>query len=308
MGTPEFALSTLEEIYNSKHKVLAVVSQPDKPCGRGMKIMPTPTKEFATKNNIEVLQPEKIKKNEEFIQRIKDLNPDIIVVVAYGKILPESILNIPKYGCMNVHASLLPKLRGAAPIQWAIISGEATTGVTTMKLDKGMDTGDTYLKEEISIEPDETYGSLYEKLKTLGAKLAVKTLDEIEAGTVTAKQQTGDFTIAPMVFKEQCRIDFNKTSRDICNLIRGVNPAPVAWTEYEEKVYKVWNAKEANQESIDLASAPGTIVKANSKEGLIIKTLDGAISITEIQAPGSKKMNTLDFLRGNAIKEGTILK
>lgn len=310
MGTPDFALETLKQIHNGGHNILAVVCQPDKQVGRGMKVQMPPTKEYALANNIDVLQPEKIRNNEEFLEKIKSLKPDIIVVVAYGKILPQELLDIPKYGSMNVHGSLLPKYRGAAPIQWAIINGDETTGVTTMKMDAGMDTGDMYLTSEIPIEKDDTYGTLYEKLKLLGARLAVKTLDDILDGTIKPKKQGDDFTTAPMIFKENTKIDFYKSAYSAVNLIRGVNPAPGAWFVYEDKVFKVWKAEELSEDYLseeEQNNNPGSIVVSNSKEGLIITTSSGLLNVLEIQAPNSKRMPIKDYLRGNELKVGTIL-
>ncbi len=308
-GTPDFALETLKEIHKSGHNILAVVSQPDKKVGRGMKEQMTPTKEFAVENDIKCLQPEKLKNNEEFFNEIRAMKPDIIVVVAYGKILPKDLLEIPKYGCMNVHGSLLPKLRGAAPIQWAIINGEEVTGITTMKMDVGMDTGDMYLKEEVPIEKEDTYGTLYEKLKKVGAKLAVKTLDCIVEGTVKPKKQPEEFTLAPMIFKENCKIDYLQSAYSIVNLVRGVNPAPGAWTTLDGEVYKIWKAEEVEEddfEGVDGAKAPGTVLESNSKRGLFIATASGVLSVKEIQAPGAKRMDILDFLRGKKIEVGKI--
>ena len=268
-----------------------------------------PTKQFAVENNIKVMQPEKIKKNEEFINELKALKPDIIVVVAYGKILPASVLEIPKYGCMNVHGSLLPKYRGAAPIQWAIINGEEVTGVTTMKMDVGMDTGDILLKEEVKIEKNETYGTLYEKLKKLGAKLASKTLDCILDGTVKPKKQPEEFSVAPMIFKDDCKIDFLKSAFAISNLVRGVNPAPGAWATLDGTVYKIWDAEEMDEKLFSGYSGvevPGTIICSNSQKGLFIATASGVLSVKEIQAPNAKRMGILDFLRGKRLEEGKI--
>jgi len=308
MGTPDFALETLKQIHNSGHNVLAVVCQPDKQVGRGMKVQMPPTKEYAIANDIEVLQPEKIRNNEEFINKLKNLKPDIIVVVAYGKILPQEVLDIPKYGSMNVHGSILPKYRGAAPIQWAIINGEDVTGVTTMKMDAGMDTGDIYLTSEIPIEKEDTYGTLYEKLKILGAKLAVRTLDDILDGTIKAKKQGDDFSTAPMIFKENTKIDFYKSAFSAVNLVRGANPTPGAWFNYEDKSFKVWKAEEVSDEYFEKDELkPGNVLVSNSKEGLMIATSSGIFSVLEIQAPNSKRMNILDYLRGNTIKVGTIL-
>jgi len=275
-----------------------------------MKVQYTPTKQFAVEKGIKSLQPEKIRKNEEFLNEIRNLKPDIIVVVAYGKILPKELLEIPRYGCMNVHGSLLPKYRGAAPIQWAIINGEKTTGITTMKLDTGMDTGDMYLTEEVEIKDDDTYGSLYEKLKVVGAKLAVKTLDCIVEKTITPKKQPESFTIAPMIFKENCKIDYKNPARTIVNLVRGVNPMPGAWTQIDGQVFKIWKAQEL---SVDLASGlkkdvnPGTVLLSNSKIGLYIATSSGILSVLEIQAPNLRRMEIKEYLRGHSIPEGIIL-
>jgi len=274
-----------------------------------MKFQPTPTKEFAIENNIRVLQPAKIKNNEEFLNEIRELKPDIIVVVAYGKILPKELLEIPKYGCMNVHGSLLPKYRGAAPIQWAIINGEKVTGITTMKMDVGMDTGDMYLKDEVTIDREDTYGTLYEKLKKVGAKLASETLECIVEGTCKPKKQGDEFSVAPMIFKENCKIDYLKSAHAIENLVRGVNPAPGAWTVLDDKVYKIWKAVEVQDdefEGVNEKLAPGTVLESNSKKGLFVATASGILSIEEIQAPNSKRLNILDFLRGNKIEVGKV--
>ena len=199
MGTPDFARESLKEVYEAGYKVLAVVTNPDKPKGRGMKLIPSPVKEYALEKDLEIYQPEKIKKNEEFINKIKNLKPDVICVVAYGKILPKELLEIPKLGCINVHGSLLPKYRGAAPIQWAVLNGDKKTGVTTMYMDVGMDTGDMILKEEVSIGEDETTGELWERLSKIGGKLLIKTLKEIEKGTAPREKQGEDYSLAPML-------------------------------------------------------------------------------------------------------------
>ena len=305
MGTPDFAVESLKSLYEAGHNILAVVSQPDKPSGRGMKLVATPTKAYALEKGIKVYQPEKVRNNEEFINELKNLNPDVMVVVAYGKILPEAILEIPKYGCINVHGSLLPKYRGAAPIQWAIINGEPETGITTMYMDKGMDTGDMLLKATVQIEDDDTYGSLYEKLKTSGGELIVKTLEELQKGTLNREKQPENFSIAPMIFKENCRIDWSKTAFEIRNLVRGVNPAPGAWTMLDDKVYKIWECEEIEEPSF--SKKCGTVLVAYRKEGLIISTGKGAIKVNVIQAPNSKKMNILDYLRGNSIEIGSVM-
>ena len=208
MGTPDFARDSLEALYNEKYEILGVVTNPDKPKGRGMKMVASPVKEFATEKGIKVYQPLKIRNNYEFIEEIKKLNPDVICVVAYGKILPKEILDIPKLGCINVHASLLPKYRGAAPIQWAVLNGDAKTGITTMYMDVGMDTGDIILKEEVEIGENETTGELWERLSKKGGKLLVETLKKIERGIAPREKQGDNFTLAPMLNKEMAKIDW----------------------------------------------------------------------------------------------------
>ena len=241
MGTPDFAEKSLEAIYNSGHEILAVVTNPDRPKGRGMKMVSSPVKEFAVSKNLKMYQPEKVRKNIEFIEKIKKLQPDVICVVAYGKILPKEILDIPKLGCINVHGSLLPKYRGAAPIQWAVINGEKVTGVTTMYMDIGMDTGDMILKEEVSIGEDETTGELWDKLSEVGAKLLVKTLKQIEDGTATRIPQGEDFSMAPMLNKEMSKINWNSQSaQEIKNLVRGLNPIMGTYSYLNGKKIKFW--------------------------------------------------------------------
>lgn len=305
MGTPDFAVESLKKIYENGHNVVAVVSQPDRPSGRGMQLRPTPVKEYAEGKNIKVYQPEKVRKNTEFIELLKGMKPDVIVVVAYGQILPEEILNIPKYGCINVHGSLLPKYRGAAPIQWAIINGEKTTGVTTMYMDKGMDSGDMILKKEIDIEDDDTYGTLYEKLKKLGGKLILETLEKVSEEMAPRRKQPEEYTLAPMIDKAMCRIDWNRSALEIRNLVRGLNPMPVAYTSLDDKKYKIWECEVVP--NITTVEIPGTILSANIRDGLLVATGDGVISITEIQAPNSRRMATKDYLRGNQITERKIL-
>lgn len=303
MGTPDFAMESLSKLYESGHNILAAVCQPDKPSGRGLKLMPPPVKEYAISKNIEVLQPEKIRKNVEFIERIRNLKPDIIVVVAYGKILPKEILEIPKYGCVNVHASLLPKYRGSAPIQWAIINGEEKTGVTTMYMDVGMDTGDMILKSEVEIQDSDTYGTLYEKLKKMGGNLIVSTLDKIVDGVAPREKQGEEFTTAPMIDKSLGNVDWNKSAEEIRNLIRGLNPMPGAFTKYEDKSMKIWNA-----DIIEFLGnmTPGMIVEASSKDGLVVATGNGFLKLKEIQMQNSKRMHAEDYLRGNSLKVGSI--
>lgn len=305
MGTPDFAVESLAKIYESGHNIEAVISQPDKPSGRGMKLLPTPVKEYALSKNLKVYQPTKLRKNTEFIDELKALKPDVIVVVAYGKILPQDILDIPKFGCINVHGSLLPKYRGSAPIQWAIINGEEKTGITTMYMDAGMDTGDMILKSEVAIEKNDTYGTLYEKLKKIGGKLIVETLEKIADGMALREKQSEDFTIAPMIEKEMGNIDWNKSAVEIRNLIRGLNPVPGAYTNLDDKRMKIWMA-EVMPDIIGNEAVPGMIIKADEKEGFLVVTGDGILKITELQMPNSKKMKAEDYFRGNTIDVGSI--
>lgn len=308
MGTPDFAVESLSKLYDSGHNIIAVVSQPDKPSGRGMKLMAPPVKEYAISKNIKVFQPEKVKGNIEFIEKMRELKPDVMVVVAYGKILPKEILDIPKYGAINVHGSLLPKYRGSAPIQWAIINGESKTGITTMYMNEGMDTGDMILKEEIDILDSDTYGTLYEKLKKIGGKLIVETLEKIADGLIPRQKQSDDFTLAPMIQKSMGNIDWNKSAIEIRNLIRGLNPMPGAYTHLDDKVMKIWSADIIDDVSEELDDIiPGTIIEASTKEGLIVVTGNGKLRIRELQMINSKRMSAVDYLRGNEIKVGSIL-
>ena len=241
MGTPDFARESLKAIYEAGHNILAVVTNPDKPKGRGMKLIPSPVKEFAIEKNLKIYQPLKVRNNEDFIGEIKSLNPDVICVVAYGKILPKELLDIPRLGCINVHGSLLPKYRGAAPIQWAVLNGDKTTGVTTMYMDVGMDTGDMILKEKVKIGEDETTGELWDKLSKVGAKLLVETLEKIERGIAPREKQGDDFSVAPMLSKDMAKIDWeNKTAQEIKNLVRGLNPIMGAYTFLNGSKIKFW--------------------------------------------------------------------
>ena len=309
MGTPDFAKESLEAVYNAGYNILGVVTNPDKPKGRGMKMIASPVKQFAIENNIPIYQPIKIKNNEEFIKEIKELNPDIICVVAYGKILPKEILENPKYACNNVHGSLLPKYRGAAPIQWAIINGEKTTGITTMYMDIGMDTGDMILKEEVEIGEDETTGELWGRLSKIGGTLLVKTINLIEKGKAPREKQGEDYTVAPMLSKEMAQIDWNKkSSKDIKNLVRGLDPIMGAYTFINNKKIKIWKVNIISNEEFSIRFnievqkyKNGEVLLANDKQGLFIKANDAIINVIELQAENSKRMNAKDYLRGNRI-------
>ena len=305
MGTPDFAEKSLEAVYNAGHEILAVVTNPDRPKGRGMKMVASPVKEFAVSKNLKIYQPEKVRKNVEFIEEIKKLEPDVICVVAYGKILPKEILEIPKLGCINVHGSLLPKYRGAAPIQWAVINGEKVTGVTTMYMDVGMDTGDMILKEKTEIAPDETTGELWDRLAKIGADLLVKTLEQIENKTAPRIPQGEDFSMAPMLDKEMSKIDWeSKTAQEIKNLVRGLNPIMGTYSYLNGKKIKIWKVDVVKANSEDTKN--GTVLKSDSKDGLYIKAKDGVIKVLEIQGENAKRMNIQDFLRGNQIEVGSI--
>lgn len=309
MGTPDFAKESLEAIYNSGHHIIGVVTNPDRPQGRGMKLLPSKVKEFALEKGLEIYQPLKIKKNEEFINEIKKLNPDVICVVAYGKLLPKEILDIPQYGCINVHASLLPKYRGAAPIQWAVLNGDKTTGVTTMYMDTGMDTGDIILNEKVEIGEDETTGELWDRLAKIGGELLVKTLQQIEEGTASREKQGENFTIAPMLSKEMAKIDWDtKTAQDIKNLVRGLNPIMGAYTYLNGKKIKFWKVDLAKTTEIMIGGPMdfmrnGTVIVSGPRDGLFIKTKEGILKVLEIQGENARRMPVQDFLRGNPIKE-----
>ncbi len=304
MGTPDFAKDSLEAIYKAGHEIVGVLTNPDRPKGRGMKMVATPVKEYAVSKGLPVYQPEKIKNNEEVINKIKELEPEVICVVAYGKILPKTLLDIPTKGCINVHGSLLPKYRGAAPIQWAVLNGDKTTGITTMYMDSGMDTGDMILKKEVEIGEDETTGELWNRLSKIGGELLVKTLEEIEQGVAPKiKQDDSEATIAPMLDKKMAKIDWeNKTAKEIKNLVRGLNPIMGAYTYLKGKKIKFWKVDiEENENFKD--SKNGTVVISDAKKGLSIKTADGLLKVIEIQGENAKRMNIEDFLRGNKIEE-----
>lgn len=317
MGTPDFAEKSLRKLNESDNNdIIAVVTNTDKPRGRGMKLFQSPVKQYSIENNLKIYQPEKIKSNKDFIETLKELEPDFICVVAYGKILPKEILDIPKHGCINVHASLLPKYRGAAPIQWAIINGEEITGVTTMYMDTKMDTGDIILEKEVRIGEDETTGELWNRLGDLGAELLLETIERIKEGSAPRKKQSDNYSMAPMLSKEISKINWNKLqTRDIKNLVRGLNPIMGAYAILNNKKIKFWKVDNINKGEFlnnykvecDIDNLkPGYILYANSKDGLFIKTRDGILSVLEIQGENSKKMNIYDFLRGNRLEKGEI--
>lgn len=302
MGTPDFARDSLKALVEAGHKIELVVTNPDKPKGRGMKMIPSEVKEYAITQGFELEQPMKVRKNEELYEKIKNINPDIICVVAYGKIIPKEILDLPKFGCINVHGSLLPKYRGAAPIQWAVINGDKETGVTTMFMDEGMDTGDMLLKEVVEIGENETTGELWDRLSAVGANLLVETLKQIEDGSVKREKQSDDFSLAPMLDREIAKIDWkNKSVNEIKNLVRGLNPFMGAYSFFNEKKLKFWKVECADKQC---DKEPGEVICSNSKEGLFIAGTDGIVSVLEIQGENAKKMCISDYLRGNKIDIG----
>lgn len=308
MGTPDFARESLKAIYEAGHNILGVVTNVDRPRGRGMKLQPSEVKEYALEKGLTIYQPERVKKNQEFIEEMEKLKPDAICVVAYGKLLPKKILNIPKYGCINVHGSLLPKYRGAAPIQWAVLNGEKVTGVTTMYMDVGMDTGDMILKEEVAIGENETTGELWDKLAKKGGELLVETLAQLEKGIAPREKQGDDFSVAPMLSKEMAKIDWkNQSAKEIKNLVRGLNPMMGAYTYLNGKKVKFWKVQVATEDEIIAGNMDflrnGTVIVSDPRDGIFIKTKEGILKVLEIQGENARKMAIQDFLRGNTIEE-----
>ena len=304
MGTPDFSVGTLEALVEAGHDVVLAVTQPDKPKGRGGKMQFPPVKETALKYDIPVFQPKKVREPE-CIEELRKYNADVMVVVAFGQILPKEILEMTPYGCINVHASLLPKYRGAAPIQWAVIDGEKVSGVTTMQMNEGLDTGDMIMKTEIVLDEKETGGSLFDKLADAGAKLCVETLEALENKTATWEPQ-GETTTAyaRMLNKELGNIKWENTALQIERLIRGLNPWPSAYTDWNGKVMKIWEAEVVDKDSKEV---PGTVVKVE-KDGFYVQTGKDQIKVTALQIPGKKRMEADAFLRGYQIEEGTVLK
>lgn len=302
MGTPDFAVDCLDILVENGHDVVGVFSQPDKPQGRKQIMTPPAVKARALELGLDVYQPVSFK-DSEAAELLEKLAPELIVVVAYGKLIPQRVLDIPKYGCINVHASLLPKLRGAAPIQWSVINGEKETGVTTMQLDAGLDTGDILLVKKTEIEPNETSGELFDRLKVLGAELLIETINAILNGTLNPiKQDDSQSTYASMLDKKLSPVDWTKTAQQVHDHIRGLEPWPVATTVINEKIVKLYGSRLAGTYN----KQAGEVVKADNE--LIVCCGDGnAVSITQIQAQGKNKLNAADFLRGFKIEKGTIL-
>ena len=300
MGTPDFAVPCLEKLIKDGHNIVGVLTQPDKPQGRKMKLTPPPVKELALQNNLEVYQPESLK-NDAIKQLLEEKQPELIVVVAYGKILPKYVLDFPKYGCINVHGSLLPRWRGAAPIQWSIIAGDKTAGVTTIKMSEGLDTGDMLLKYETEIGQTETAGELFDRLALSGAELLHDTIEQIDS-IVPEVQDESKANYAHMLDKQMAQIDWSKSNKEIDCLIRGLNPWPIALTTLNGERLKVYSASLQN-----VSGKAGEVLQADSKNGLLVACGEGAMLLNEIQAVGGKRMNTKDYLRGHKIEVGSIL-
>lgn len=303
MGTPDFAVPSLKALYDGGHSIDLVISQMDKPKGRGKKLKYTPVKESALELGLEVYQPENIN-HREAIEKIKEINPDFIVVVAYGQILKKEILDIPKYGCYNVHASLLPKYRGAAPINWAIINGEKETGVTIMEMEEGLDTGDMVLCESIEIHQDDDKETLNDKLAILGGKLIATSLGMIKSGKVSKIPQEHELSsYASMLNKKMGKIDWNLSGENVVNLIRGLKPWPSAYTSYKDTIVKIHKAILSHENK---SGENGEIIRVDTS-GIYVNSSDKVIIIEELQFPGKRKLKVSEYLKGNSIEEGIIL-
>jgi methionyl-tRNA formyltransferase len=303
MGTPGFAVPALKKLHEFGHEIKLVVTQPDRPSGRGKKLKESDVKQAAQELGLNVFQPQKIKEKEN-VEILKKCSPDVIVVVAYGQILGREILEVPKYGCINVHASLLPSLRGAAPLNWAIINGETKTGVTTMKMDIGMDTGDMLLKSEVEIDESMNVGMLHDVLMNKGAKLLIETLDKLEKGLLKPEKQDDVLSsYAPMLNKENQRINWNKSAKDIYNLIRGLSPLPSAYFKRGDKTVKVYESSYIVEEK---GFRPGYVIKA-AGDGIYVAAGDGVVVLKEIKMPGKNKMKADAYLRGNKFPENIVL-
>lgn len=307
MGTPDFAVPCLQALIDNGENVQAVFTQPDKPKGRGYKMLPPPVKSLALTYNIPVYQPLSLKKGEDAenaLNILKELSPDLIIVVAYGKILPKEILELPKYYCINVHASLLPRYRGAAPIQWCVLNGEKETGVTTMLMAEGLDTGDMLLKESVAIGDDETASELHDRLSAVGAELLIKTISAVKVGAITREKQEDSLSnYASMITKDMCPIDFSLPAQQIHNKIRGLSASPCAVTMLNGKRLKIFKSTMSDKKKYDLAA--GTVV--NEKDFTVVCGDGYTVTFTEIQSEGGKRMKVSDFLRGNHIEKGICL-
>ena len=304
MGTPDFAVNSLERLIADGHDIVGVFTQPDKPQGRKMKLTPPPVKQLALTHNIPVFQPDTFK-NESQLALLQELNPEVIVVVAYGKLLPGYVLDLPKYGCINVHGSLLPKYRGAAPVQWMVLNGETTAGVTTMYMDRGLDTGDILLVSETEVGENETAGELFDRLAAMGADLISETIKRLPEGIERKPQDDGQSTYVSVLDKKMSVVDWSKTAQEVHNLIRGLDPWPVAVTTRGEVRLKLFQSRLTGKTT----SLPaGSVTEADPKTGLFVACGDGQVlQITEIQMVGKKRMPAGDYLRGHGMEPGTVL-
>ena len=303
MGTPDFAVPALQTVAASRHEVVGVVTQPDKPKGRGKHLQAPPVKEAALELNIPVYQPEKVRE-ESFVEELAQLNPDAIIVAAFGQLIPKTILDMPKYGCLNIHASLLPKYRGASPIQWAILNGDEKTGVTIMRMEVGLDTGAIYLQKEYPLDGTDTGGSLFDTLSELGGPLMLEALDRLEAGTLEAvPQEEEKACYVRMLKKELGRIDWSADGRQIERYIRGLNPWPAAYTSWSGKTLKLWKAEWIAEDTDQTA---GTVT-GTTKTGFFVQTGNGQLFVTELQLEGMKRMDAAAFLRGVTLQAGDSL-
>ena len=304
MGTPDFAVNSLERLIADGHDIVGVFTQPDKPQGRKMKLTPPPVKQLALTHNIPVFQPDTFK-NESQLALLQELNPEVIVVVAYGKLLPGYVLDLPKYGCINVHGSLLPKYRGAAPVQWMVLNGETTAGVTTMYMDRGLDTGDILLVSETEVGENETAGELFDRLAAMGADLISETIKRLPEGIERKPQDDGQSTYVSVLDKKMSVVDWSKSAQEVHNLIRGLDPWPVAVTTRGEVRLKLFQSRLTGKTT----SLPaGSVTEADPKTGLFVACGDGqGLQITEIQMVGKKRMPAGDYLRGHGMEPGTVL-
>ena len=316
MGTPDFSVPVLTAMKEAGHDMLAAVTQPDKPKGRGKEMQMTPVKAKALELGIPVLQPKQVR-NPEFVEQLRELKPDVMVVVAFGQILTKEILEVPKYGCINVHASLLPMYRGAAPIQYVILNGEKETGVTTMFMDEGLDTGDMLLKTVVPITADETGGTLHDKLSVAGAELLIRTLEQMEAGTLQRIPQTGETCYVGTLKKSMGEMDWSRPAEELERQVRGLNPWPSAYTFLNGKTLKIWKAEVLHTEAVSSQEAEESKVPADrkscgivtiiSRDSIQVQTGDGILAIRELQLEGKKRMTADAFLRGYPVEAGTIL-
>ncbi len=302
LGTPDFAVPPLRELVNAGYEVVGVFTQPDRPRDRGQKTQPSPVKETALALGLPVFAFERIRRAEG-VAALTALAPDLMVTAAFGQILSQKVLDIPRIGCVNVHGSLLPQYRGPAPIQWAVIRGEAETGITTMMTDAGIDTGDILLQRATPIGPEETAGELFDRMAALGAETLLETLRQLEAGTLPRRPQNHDeATHFPMLTRETGRVDWTQPAAQVHNLVRGVNPWPGAWTLCDGQTMKLWRTRPAEGEG-----SPGTVLRADGRQGLLVACGQGAVEVLELQMPGGRRMASADYLRGRRIQEGTVL-